>query len=235
MAKNNLVLGPQNAGLLDVVQPSAAELKDSIPSIELQAKIPGIPNAVTSWLYYLPELEVIMDPGTVLHQSLPQKKAPADSLGVYDYLDAEDGEAMTINSYNVRPGNTQTDIVQVAGTTSYSLCLRGRALRAGYTIPIPKIVTFNGQFAIPKNPQKVKTGIAANFNGVPIYFSQWELWYHVPICPNQTSAEVPPANLAEKINGNTGLPNAIQPPVSDKETAQTDSANWPTFISPSLP
>lgn len=234
MAKNQLNIGPQNAGILDVIEPSAADLLDTIAAVELQAKIPGVPNPIMSWLVYQPELEVILDPRTVLHETLPQKSNPADNLGVYDINDPAEGESLQNVSYNVRPTNPGTDIVQIIGTTSYILCFRGVALRAGYPIPIPKIIQWNAQLVIPKNPQKVKTGIAANWNGVPIYFSRWELWYYVPSCPNKSYADLPPANLAEKIDGNTGLPNAIQPPVSAKEIAQTDTANWPTFISQSV-
>jgi hypothetical protein len=222
---------PQAAGGLDNGLIGQA-LQDRLGQPELTNLVPGSPSPEQSFLDYQCEILPDLDPGTILHKPLPQTTRPVDTLGTYDVKDGKKGEGLSQTNINLLSSSAGIDIVQQAATSTYRFCLKGYGLRAGYPVPVPNLASFAGAECVPAWPHKILANrIVQNWNGVPIYFCAWELWYHVPQVPQASPGQgvLPVApNLAQKTDGSPALPDAIQEPVSIQETPA--GANWPTFV-----
>jgi len=225
--------------------------------IESGFLLPYVTDKKTSWLDYRCALSVELDPGVVLHKILPQSQQDVDTLasGVFDpppklvrvtqvvptggivnqnVVKLAQGTPFDelVAQANTTSAGKYTDTVQRMATSRYWFCLKGWAIRAGYRIPIPGLTTVCGVPAIPDNPQKVLSDseIIANYSGVPIYFSQWELWYFINVPPKQ--AQTPPPNLAEHITADVTLPKGMQAPLTQPDPQAVEAATTPPKINP---
>ena len=203
--------------------------------IEDTAKLGYVVDPATTWLNYFCTIIEDLDPGVVIHKILPQQQTPIDTLasGLFDAATppAIQGalkqaglggstlyQKLTDVQANLTSQGKFTDIVQRMATSTYKFCLFGYAWRIAYRIPIPGIVTVGGVPAIPIYPQRVKrdSAIVGNYQGSPLYYSLWELWYQVAVPPKQT--QLPPPNVAEHIAASDALPSGIQLPFSGPDS-----------------
>ena len=207
---------------------------DNFGSPEITGQVMTPPDPVQSFLIYQCEILPELDPGTILHKPLPQTAQPVDTLGVYNVTDGKAGEQFSSPvNINLKSNWTQADIVQQAATPTYMFCLKGHGLRVAYPVPIPNLENnaLGGTLIIPANPHKIKANrIVANFNGLPVWYAEWELWYYCPVPPQMSKnvGTTAAPNLAEKLDGTAPLPEKIQEPVSQPEQVMTN-ANWPEF------
>lgn len=202
--------------------PGVANVDDGT-YIEQGFTLPWVRSKEFSWVDYRCTLEVFLDPGTALHKPLPQGApqqdatypplASIDSLGSVDVYD---------NQMNSQTGGVHTkgvfdfqDIVQRMASSTYRFLLRGWALRAGYQIPIPKLVSVAGVPAIPAEYQHGFNDLVGNYSGIPLWFARWELWYYVVVPPYQDA--VPPTNLARHITATEQVPDDIIVPASQPD------------------
>ncbi len=175
-----------------------------------------------SFIAYQNDIEVLLDPGMVLHKPLPQQAYEVDSLttppraqviGPYDYNAESFPGGINIQSHN----QTQRDVVQRMATSTYRFCLHGFGMRAGYRVPIPGLFSVNGVTPTPDKGSWARETVRANAAGIPIYSAVWKLNYIVAIPPSGTQLLPPPPNLAAHIRGDAILPQNIFPPISVPE------------------
>jgi hypothetical protein len=203
---------------------------DSGSSPERGLLLPWVINPAISWLNHQCWIESELDAGAAIHRVLPQSTQIYDSLGGNDINSPN--FATFKSGVNLLSKGSFTDISQRMANSRYRFCLKGWAIRAGYLIPIPKMVSVAGVPAIPDDstPQRViGPRLVTNNYGIPIYYAAWALWYTV-IAPPKT-AMVPPANLAEHITATESVPAGIQVPISqpDQNAMTTGPNGIPTF------
>lgn len=206
---NGLPVGtttPQQAGSTDI---------DAGTTPEAGINLPWMKDPSISWLDYQCTLEVVLDAGQALHKCLPQESFPVDSLGDDD-VGKPAAMLASKNGVNLVSRGKGKDVIQAMATSTYTFRLRGYGVRAGYPVPVPRLVTIGGVPAVPAQRQWASLPqIVANAMGVPIFLGQWDLWYYVAMPPGQN--QIGPANLAEHSDGSGKLPDGMQVPVSQSD------------------
>ncbi len=185
--------------------------------------LPWVVNPEYSWLNYQCWIETFLDAGMALHKPLPRKNPVPDTLGVGDVSKPE-GFAGLKSGVNLKSAGGYTDFAQRCASSEYIFVMKGFAVRAGYKIPVPRLVTVGGVDATP-GPKQWSRGnvIVANYSGVPVYMNQWELWYYVTSPPD--GEETPPANLAQHLRSDVEPPRSLVVPYS-----QPDQNSKPTGV-----
>jgi hypothetical protein len=188
--------------------------------------LPWTFNPATSWLDYSCWIEVLLDPGVVLHKTLPQTNpASTDTLATiqlqdFAYLtdaDADPGK----NGVNMAQVAQGSDTIQRMATSTYWFTVLGYGLRAGYQVPIPGLVKVGGVVATPQFPHRAYNKVVGNFSGIPVFFAEWELHY-VLSSPMQKQAVAPvPPNMAARIQANIKLPVAVLLPLAPQDQSAT--------------
>jgi len=181
------------------------------------------PGAKESWLYYDVELSCRLDSGIVVHRRLPQVDNTADSLASCIITDPNI-DAITGRGVNLISHDNFTDVVQRMAHSQYWFNLNGQAMRVGNQIPIPGIRSIGGKVAVPHdaNPQWAYNKIVGNYSGVILWYAKWSLWYTLTSAP--TAQQVPPQNLAMRIQGDAKTPDGILAPFTlpDDNAVATD-------------
>lgn len=177
---------------------------------EVGIGVPWVVDPEFSWLDYQCSLEVFLDAGQALHKCLPQSLAEADDLGSVDVTNYAQSISAT-GGINLASLSKGVDVIQSMATSTYTFRLRGFARRAGYQIPIPKLIQVAGVPATPAEQQWAVNDLIGNMMGVPIWLARWDKWYYVALPPRK--AQAPPANLAEHITGLVKPPSTMQVPV----------------------
>ena len=67
--------------------------------------------------------------------------------------------------------------------------MTGYAVRLGFEVPIPQLVTVGGQTAV-QTDRRAGQGTIAGIGGLPVFFAYWEIDYDLPGSP--TDIGVPP-------------------------------------------
>lgn len=200
---------------------------------ELSVQFPGCPSPDQAWLNYGCWFELQLDPGTSLHKPLPGGTFAYDSLSTPASAgDAGAAVESVLGGTNLKSSSTQSDYAVRAATSTYKVTLKGFGVRAGYTIPVPGLVSFAGITPVPTKWQKViGDKLVGNFNGIPIYFKYWELPYLIPVPPIGPT-QLPPPNLAAHIGATTPVPSTIPVPQSlpQPNTLPVRETTLPTFI-----
>lgn len=188
--------------------------------------LPWLIDPVNTWLNYRCTIEADLDAGIAIHKPLPQGSPGEmimDSLGVTDVYDPRLAAGANEGVRTVSQDEF-ADVVQKMATSSYRFLLRGWAVRAGYQVPIPKLVSVAGVRAIPLARQWGVNEVVANCCGVPVFLAQWELWYGVTLPPSKNV--LPPANLAAHIRADAKLPDEMQVAYS---LPDSNAVKQPTF------
>ncbi len=193
---------------------------------EQQIHLPWIDKKEATFLEYQCWVEVRLDAGMALHKPLPQRTTsgaiPPDTLAsaTLSPLDTKLDERIT--GINTQSFGGYEDIIQKMATSDYLFMLRGYSVRAGYQTPVPGLVSIAGVPAIPAERQFARSVIIANFCGIPIFLTNWDLWYYVALPPK--SDVLPPPNLAMHISADQKLPKKLTVPISppDSNSVQTN-------------
>jgi hypothetical protein len=192
---------PQQAGISNIYPGTRPEVGIGVP---------WVVDPEFSWLDYQCSLEVFLDAGQALHKCLPQQVSPVDDLGGVDVMNYNQA-ARSVTGVNLASLSKGADVIQAMATSTYTFRLRGFARRAGYQIPIPKLLTVAGVAATPAQQQWAVNDLIGNMMGVPIWLARWDKWYYVSLPPK--TAQPSPPNLAEHITGTVKPPNQMQVPV----------------------
>src|SRR5206468_1261682 len=92
--------------------------------------------------------------------------------------DTESGYAIPYTS------NAPHSIIQTRALPTVAIVLTGRALRAGYSITPPSIVSVGGIVPVPQgNPNSVRQSVVCNL-GVAVVAASWSIRYLLPQIPN---------------------------------------------------
>ncbi len=200
---------------------------------ETVVSLPWCITPASSWLDYRCWAEVILDPGMVLHKTLPQVNYPVDTLAQIDCQNQNlDNYAVAGNNLtsgvNINSNSQATDIIQRMATSTYLFILRGYGLRAGYQIPIPGILKIGGLTPCPVYPQRAVNMMVGNYGGVPIFQAAWELHYVVNVSPTGPNAVPPiPYDPALHIRPDVYLPQGINVPIAFPDQAHASGAPSP--------
>src|SRR5262249_31617386 len=118
---------------------------------EKKLNLPWSMPAESSWIDYRIWVEILLDPGYALHKPLPQQQFPVDTLASV----VMDGSYDKVKDFgaNLSSQSTAVDIAQRMATSTYHFALKGWALRAGYKIPVPSLVSVGRAGTIPDHPQ----------------------------------------------------------------------------------
>lgn len=87
-------------------------------------------------------------------------------------------------------------IIQQSGRARHTVALVGKALRAGYPPPKPKIDSINGQVAVEVGGAFVSS-LAYNLLGVPVYAARWAIQYAFGNSPGKVK---PKPNVQQKVD-----------------------------------
>lgn len=186
--------------------------------IEDKVLLPWPSNPLASWVYYDCTIEVVLDSGIVVHNTLPQVDHTADSLASCSIDDPKLDKIVLPSGVNLRSNDRYTDIVQRMAHSRYWFRLYGQGMRVGFQIPIPGIKTIGGVPAIPydRNPQFAFNRIfpGGNYGGVILWHAAWSLWYTTATPPR--SNKIPAADAAAHISVDSvgPGPEGIQAPYS---------------------
>lgn len=140
-------------------------------------------NAETSWIQYRCPVEYHEFGNVIRHKPLEFKvKQKLDQL-----YTPGDGKLKSSSGPAAAPkgatSNTVDDIFQRVAGPSYDIAIYGFALRIGFRVPMPKLVTVGGRKAIEVN-RRQKEGIYSMAGGIPIFFSAWRIDYQLVNGPN---------------------------------------------------
>jgi len=187
--------------------------------VEQRILVPWPKDPAASYLYYECNIDVVLDSGIVVHNRLPQYNDILVDTLAYVPLDDRNIDKITDGGVNLKSHDQYRDIIQRMGHARYWFHLWGRAMRAGYRVPIPGIRTIGGVVAIPHdaNPQRARNSIApgGSYGGVILWYAQWSLWYTTAVPPYKN--EIPEADVAAHIVGSAPLPDAMQAPYSQAD------------------
>lgn len=185
--------------------------------LENNIQIPVLGSSDRTWLYFECVVEVMLDSGIVVHNTLPQVDRTADTLasGYMNDMSFDDIDG----GVNLKSGDQYKDIIQRMGHSRYWFRLRGRALRVGKKVPIPGIKTIGGVPAIPhdNNPQWAYNAIApgGNFSGNILWKAAWSLWYTTAVPP--VSQDIPLLDPAARTSTEAQKFGLIQAPFSQPD------------------
>lgn len=188
-AGNNQLIGVQERGVVD----------QALVGRSLQAAFPK-PTSDKSWLHYENNLYLESDDGTIPITALPTSSVTSDTdlygsvpsfAGGVD--DAFDSSGTMPSAPGADPSQQYQNILQTytGGTlrrttpTCY-LTMKGAALRVGYVIDPPRLITVNGVKCVPANRVDRGEGFARGVSAnclYPIYWCSWKLRYYLPSIP----------------------------------------------------
>lgn len=195
---------------------------DSDQNVEEGLRIPWPSDPSASYLYYDCAIGTMLDSGIVVHNRLPQVDRAPDSLS-FARLNDPKLDKIVVGGVNLTCRDQYQDIVQRMGHARYWFRLWGQALRVGYQVPIPGIVTIGGVPAIPYdlNPQWAYNRIfpGANYSGVILWHAVWSLWYTTSVPPvnNSIPAADPSAHTSIGDGSRISVPGNIQVPYSQAD------------------
>jgi len=140
------------------------------------SKAPKIENEKPPEKYSYLEYEQTIVPELVTptyRQRTLQAPYPNAPQGSIDMLE---------KAFNLGTGSGTPDTIQQSGRTSVNVTLKGRAVRAGYDVPRPKLEKFGNQ--VPVETDAIfQSGILAVVFGVPVHEARWLITYMVPQLP----------------------------------------------------
>ena len=198
---------------------------DKGTSPEIGAVVDVLPEANLSWINYQCWFETELDPGTAILKSLPQATYSVDVLSSVDAYSANAQGAT--GSVNLASKSKQSDNVVRATTSTYKVTLKGYAVRIGYDIPVPGLVSWAGVKPIPGKQHVSGPQIVTQYCGVPVYLTMWTLEYFVPVPPDVPAGQrqFGPPNLGDTVADTNSPPKTAQMPVSAIEPAQAQLGN----------
>jgi hypothetical protein len=174
--------------IIDLCGPNNPALATSAVAVQLRPQLPDQPGPVVpvidpsaSWLYYANRLELVMKGNVVRHRPLGARGGNTDpgpdatGGSTTDLGSAQGNLASTIQ--NVIP-----DTFQRPGSAAYKVRMIGRAMRVGFRIPVPQLVSVGGvpvELAYDVSSEEV----LGSAGGIPIFGSRWRREYLLATAP----------------------------------------------------
>lgn len=179
----------------------------------------GKPGKKHSWIEYVNRIGTRVLSGVVKHKPIPdvvtdieqQARAGAlanlmnkgavsteglvQAIGIIANLQFDQLAAALDNKtegVTPRGPRDQGDSFEQARNPDMEIVMAGYAVRAGFHIPIPELISISGNVAIPVD-QRTNHFTVGNFGGVPLYYASWELVYDMKDLP-------PPKEIAYPTN-----------------------------------
>lgn len=168
------------------------------------------PPPETSWLHFDSKVRLRQRDHTISLKTLPQSKinlqqppaslpapsppsqtfppAPAGEAGVRPAGAAIGLDATRVASIAAYPPNQPPDqVVQVRSQPDFEVVLEGGAVRAGYQITPPAVLSVGGRQVVPMNREDDGFDCRpyASWFGLPVYVARWRLTYRVVGTPGQ--------------------------------------------------
>ncbi len=145
------------------------------------------PPAPASWLWYECFLSVDEDDRIAVHKPLKSPGAPVPPKLPYDKLQPENTDKLQVGE-----GGTDDvpDIEQKVSGPTFTITLWGSAIRCGYPITTPSLVTVGGK-KVTQLRCRVTHGVATQVDDTPINTCSWIKTYH---CTEQPTDLKIPAN-----------------------------------------
>ena len=208
MKDENVVRGVTTPGVL-----AGRSNYDTTQIPESNLTLPWFFDPKVSWVDFRCWIETYLDSGIVVHHILPQgpQQTPDTLASVFIDDNSWESNQRGVNTTSNAP--SYLDFKQQMATPKYRFRLKGWAQRFGYQVPIPGLKTVCGITAIPDDnpPQMGYNVIMGNYNGIPLWFAEWESWYTILQPPH--GAQLPPPNLAAHIRADQVLPTTGDLPV----------------------
>ncbi len=201
---------------------------------EDKIRLPWCIDAKASYLYYDCSINILLDPGTVLHKPLPQRLDVTDTLASVNVSEPE-AQSISLEGINLKSFSSAVDLIQKMATSTYAFVLRGTAYRAGYQVPIPGLVKIGSLSFVPTFPQVASNKLAGSLlGGIPLWYATWELHYLITT-PSQTQVVVAPANLQARVRPDSTAPATVGVPrLPTDQNAVRVQGETPSFASVTL-
>jgi hypothetical protein len=162
-----------------------------------RAMLVTVPDAPNSWVWYECNIVVSPDDGIVEHKPLPKKPKPVLPPSLVDVFNGVDGFNPTPD-----PSPEISIVPQRRTTATVHLWLKGRAVRIGYAINPPNLVSVGGAAAFRSCREESEYYVHGVVPGTPIVVAEWALryaletnprqWIGVPYVPQDSAAPNPP-------------------------------------------
>jgi hypothetical protein len=156
-------------------------------------------DPITSWIGWECDLEYVEDGNLVRHVPLAgtvqYDPPPVDSLGPAIIVAADE------SPLDVGITNSVPDVIQQVSHPTCHVRITGQAMRLGFTINAPNLVTYGGVALGPPSERVLVPKIVMNAAGVPVHSLAWRITYLLPTPP--TSFPLP-ANPWLGMDGGTG-------------------------------
>jgi hypothetical protein len=190
---------------LQTLPPAGPVLKavDKPPQIAGVRQARQFVDPDASWVAYQVAIEIDEDDRLAVHKPLNAANTVAtnqDSSG-----SAAGGANDVMVGAQVENAATSVsakipDVIQRLSAPTYKIRLSGRAIRLGYRIPTPRLVTVGG-VTVTQRRDNSREGQMSAVGGVPFYWKVFEVEY---ICPSTPNALPLPANPAFDLLGDGG-------------------------------
>lgn len=149
-------------------------------------------TANSSWIIFENAIYIEYSDGTIGHRNL---------------LTATLSQGPVLGGAQV-PSGLVSNIIQQRNVTSITVIMIGRALRLGFPIAAPILLTVGGVDCVPANRQSQGDGffgpkIVGNI-GVPLFAANWQLRYLLPLTPGIIDAPPNPYLSAVASNSSSG-------------------------------
>ncbi len=206
-----VIIGRQTTPTTDPSWGGAVTNADDGSHPEDKIVLPWFIEPTASYLYYDCSVDILLDPGTVLHKPLPQRLDPVDTLASINVSDPE-AQAISLEGINLKSNSSGVDLIQQMATSTYTFVLRGEAYRAGYKVPIPGLVKIGNLSFVPTFPQMATNSLAGSLlGGIPLWYATWELHYLITT-PSRAQVTVAAANLLARVTPETQPPQTVAVP-----------------------
>lgn len=214
---SGLIFNNADDSIIDLCIGSVSKLtrrgSDTITKLR-HTSVPGIKQnlkAENSWLRYRAKIIVLSIPSTARLKLLPTSKTPSNNgmgetestltntfessfleSGLADAVSGAIAGADETGSGRIASETNWTpDTIQVRATGTYRVALVGEAIRAGYKIPLPQLITFAGVTVTPAKQEASTDYPIANWSGIPVYARQFRLEYDLDEAPDNATVSIP--------------------------------------------
>lgn len=153
----------------------------------------NLPDSKQSYLNYMANLKVARSYPYIRHQILQEPSRLTE-------YEASIGNMRNKTVTDYLASNGTPDVIQQRGQPAYEVTFTGSAVRAGYPIPRPALVTVGNQAAVEKEGE-FHNAIVANAMGVSVYAAAWNIKY---LMADLSGIITPPSKVDEGIDGTTG-------------------------------
>lgn len=182
----DLCLPPLDVGKLSSNPPKDPPLPPSSPPDIFPPPTPWV-----SWLLYENVITFEDNTSTIVHTPLAESKLRSNAT------QNDPGFGTTQGFDPPTYINVADSVIQERSAPQYYVIMTGRAIRIGFEIPKPELISVGGVQAVPANREGdgFKMGIVGNI-GMPVFAANWRLRYALPRAPDSLVPYPIPSQLS---------------------------------------